>query len=157
MSLRNIDILGKLLREKELGTVFESIELSGEIKYQESKILPSGGVAAERSPYDLTGGWQGTMSIDDDAYDCTLHLVQKEDILSGMMTVSYVEDGELTVVQEIMTGQIVGNVVNLYGVSYSYILQGQSPGYELDSFSGKISAKGNAISGTSSRKKSKRQ
>ena len=141
-----VDMFKKLLQEQEYGTVFESIKPIGEIKYEERKILPAEKEKGKPS-HDLTGLWQGTMEVGDLSYNCNLHLIQKGDSLSGTMIVSYTFKNELTVVQEVMTGEIRDDAMSLYGISYSYLQQGTSPIYYLDIYAGKISSKGTKISG----------
>jgi len=141
-----VDMLKKLLQEREYGTVFESITPVGEIKYEEKEILPVE-KEKEKPSHDLTGLWQGTMEVGNIPYNCNLHLIQKEDSLSGTMIVSYTLGSELTVVQEVIACEIIGDAVSLYGISYSYLQQGASPTYNLDTFSAKIYSKGNRISG----------
>jgi len=146
-----ISMLQDLLKEKKYGTVFEDIITVGKIEYKKGAILPPKKVEAAKPSYDLTGLWQGTMEVKGTVYNLNLHLIQKEDNLSGMMTVSFTSYDELTVVQEIMAGQIKGDAVNLYGVSYSYLQQGKSPEYILDLLSApQISSGGNEISGFAS-------
>jgi hypothetical protein len=141
-----VDMLQKLLKEKEYGTVFESITPVGEIEYQEKKILPLE-KEREKPSYNLTGLWQGTMEVKDITYNCNLHLIQKEGSLSGTMIVTFTREGTLTVVQEIIAGGTKNDAVSLYGISYSYLQQGASPKYYLDILSAKVYSKGNRISG----------
>ncbi len=142
-----IDMLQNLLKEKEYGTVFESITFEGEIEYKEKEILPPREVGVGKPSYDLTGVWQGIMETGDISYNCNLHLLQKGDSLSGTMIVSFITDDQLTIVQQVMAGEIKDDVVSFYGVSYSYLQQGASSKYQLATFLGKISTKGNEISG----------
>ena len=141
------NMIQNLLKEEEYGTVFESIRLVGKIEYREKEIVLPEKKEVEKPAYDLTGVWQGTMEVGEDSYNVNLHLIQKGSNLSGTMIVSFSEDDELSVVQEVMAGETKGDTVSLYGVSYSYLQQGASPDYSLDTFSAKISSKGNEISG----------
>lgn len=141
-----IDMLQNLLKEKEYGTVFESITPVGEIKYEEKDIIPAE-KEKEKPSHDLTGLWQGTMEVGGISYKCNVHLIQKEDSLSGTMIVSFIQNSRLTVVQEVIAGEIKDDAVSLYGISYSYLQQGVSATYHLDTFSAKIHSKGNTISG----------
>jgi hypothetical protein len=141
------DMLQNLLKEKEYGTVFEGITSIGKIEYKEKEVLPVEKPRVKKPSYELTGVWQGRMEVKDVSYNCNLHLIQKENGLSGTMIVSFITKNLLTVVQEVMVGETKDDVVGLYGVSYSYLQQGASPSYILDNFSGQISSKGNEISG----------
>jgi hypothetical protein len=53
----------------------------------------------------------------------------------------------MAVVQEILKGIIEKDNATLYGVSFTFLLQGLSSGYNLDTFFAKISADGNELSG----------
>jgi len=61
-NLRNAltEMLQKLLKENEYGTVFENIRSVGKIEYEEKEILPA---EKEKSYHDLTGLWQGIMEV----------------------------------------------------------------------------------------------
>ena len=139
------NMLRNLLKEKEYGTVFESIKTTGKMKIEEEKTLPPEEAKPEKPLYNLTGVWQGTMNGGD--YNCNLHLFQEEERLSGTMIVSFISKGKLTVVQEAMTGEIKGKTIVLNGVSYSFLQQGSLDTYPLDYLKGKILLKGRKISG----------
>jgi hypothetical protein len=136
-----------LLNEHEYGTVFEDIKLTGEIKYAEKKTSPTEKAKLEKPPQNLTGAWQGTMTVGDYNYELKLDVTQQANSLSGTMIVSYIYKQKRTVVQETMRGEIKGSVVNLYGISYSYLEQGVSSNYWLDALSIQISSKGDELSG----------
>lgn len=143
------DMLQNLLNEQEYGTVFEDITVVGKTEYEEKESLPAE-KEKEKPSHDLTGVWQGTMEIESaspEIYICNLHLAQKGDNLSGTMIVSFTKDNKLTVVHEIMAGEVKEDTVSLYGVSYSYLEQGSSEWYSLDAFSAQIHSEGNEISG----------
>lgn len=143
-----IDMLQSVLKEKEFGTVFKGIIPVGKIEYEEKKILPAEKAQVEKPSYDLTGAWQGTMKEGAITYDLNLYLVQKGNDLSGKMRVSFTLLSQVTVLQEIVAGETIGDAVSLYGVSYSYLRQGASPKYHLDTFSTQISSEGNEMSGS---------
>lgn len=114
------------------------------MKYEEKEVLPA---EKEKPSHDLAGVWQGTMELEDLSYNCSLHLMQKGDNLSGTMIVSYIRHDQLSLVQETMAGEIKGDAVSLYGISYSFMQQGAASGYNLDTFSAQISSEGNEMSG----------
>lgn len=140
------DMIQNLLKEEEYGTVFEGIKLIGKTEYEGKEKLPAE-KEKEKPSHDLTDVWRGTMNIEEASYRCKLDLIQQEGILSGQMLVSFTTDKKRTVVQETMKGEIKGNVVSLYGVSYSYLEQGASPSYYLDAFFIRVSPEGNEMSG----------
>jgi len=142
-------MLQKVLEEEQFGTVFEDITPVGKIQYPAEKPIPVIKRAIIKPAHDVTGIWQGEMGIEEgpEAYNCNLHLVQQESRLSGTMVVSYTSKGRLTIVQQIMTGEIEADTVNVHGVSYSFLQQGESGSYKLDSFIIKLSPDGTELSG----------
>lgn len=139
------DMITKALGEQQFGSVFEGIAHRGKLEYE--NMVPT--EPKEETPsFDLTGVWQGTMEVKESNYNLNLHLVQKEYGLSGTMIVSYVsEEEKLTVVQEIMVGEARDDRVSLYGISYSYLQQGASSRYLLDTLVGELSNVGDELSG----------
>ncbi|TET19843.1 hypothetical protein E3J74_05080 [Candidatus Bathyarchaeota archaeon] len=140
-----IRMLENVLKEKEYGTVFKGITVSGKIQYEKRKSPKK--TKAEKPYYHLTGIWQGEMKVRQQTYNCNLHLVQTDGKLSGTMTISWTDEEELSVVQEAMVGEIMEDSLSLRGVSYSYLQQGASPGYNPDVFMLKVASDGNEISG----------
>lgn len=140
------NMIKNLLEEKKYGTVFEGIKV-GEIEYEEPsrKKIPT--PKKDKQLYDLTGLWKGEMKVSKTSYELRMDLVQEGSELSGTLTVSFSFDNIPTIVQEILTGQIIGKAVRIYGVSFTFAEQGATSGYTLDTFFAKISAKGNKMSG----------
>lgn len=141
-----VDMLRKVLKQDDYGTVFEGITSVGEIVYEEEHALPEE-VKLKLPSHDLSGLWHGKLEIDESPYELILHLAQDGEALSGTMTVSFVDEDELTVLQERMLGDVKGDVASLYGVSYSYLEQGSSKGYLLDILTGQLSPDGNELAG----------
>jgi hypothetical protein len=144
-------MIQKLLREKEYGTVFSDIACIGKAEYEPYETVSADEEEIHKAFYDLTGVWRGAfeLALEEglERYSCNLHVIQKGDILSGTMMVSFGRNGELTVVQQLITGELVGDNATLHGVSYSFLKQGACEAYSLDTFSGKITPDGNEISG----------
>lgn len=87
---------------------------------------------------DVSGNWQGTWKRSDATipHSGTLVFTQSGTELSATLIVTFEKDGEQTVVQEALTGSLVDSSrVVLDGISYTYIRQGNSSSYLLDSFS----------------------
>lgn len=143
-------MLQKVLEEEQFGTVFEDITPIGEIHYPAKKPIPAVKRAISEPVRDVTGIWQGEMEIEEEefSYNLNLHLIQQDTKLSGTMVVSYTFKERLTVVQQIMVGEIEADIVIVRGVSYSFLQQGKSPFYVLDSFITKLSTDGTELSGT---------
>ncbi|MGD8779297.1 MAG: hypothetical protein PVH88_10100 [Ignavibacteria bacterium] len=72
---------------------------------------------------------------------------QKEEQLSCHMTVTLGIDEEYTIVQETLTGSINSRSIILSGISYTYIHQGASTSYFLDSFELELSKDDNQLIG----------
>ena len=149
-----VGMIQKLLKEEKYGTVFEGIRVTGEIKYKTpaKKKVPTPKKVAPL--YNLTGLWQGKMEVPGTSYDLNLHIAQEASKLSGTMIVCFTEIGdskkeELTVLQEIMSGEIKKNTAKIYGVSFTFLQQGLSSGYYLDKLVGKISRNGDKMTGES--------
>ena len=90
---------------------------------------------------DISGSWQGlwkreTATID---HTGTIYITQLQEELSATMTVTFEKAGNMTIVQEILVGSIKGLEITLNGVSYTYIKQGVSISYLLDSFNLQLS------------------
>lgn len=138
----------ELLKETQYGYVFEGISLEGDIKYVQPKTVTK---KPEIPMYDLTGVWQGTMLISETQYNCNLHLVQRDREISGSLNVSFVikkeKEEQLTIIQEMLVGEVKNHTVNFHAISYSYVQQGWSATYLLDAFVGEVSSKVDEISG----------
>jgi hypothetical protein len=142
------DMIVELLKETRYGYVFEGIRLEGDTKY----VRPEAGIRGpEIAAHNLTGIWQGTMKIGEREYNCNMHLVQRDQELSGTLNVSYVvkqeQKEQLTVVQEMMVGAVRDHTLNVHAISYSFVQQGLTAAYSLDAFVGEVSADGDKISG----------
>ena len=142
-------MLKKVLEEEQFGTVFDGITPVGKIQYPAKEAIPAVKKAIREPVYEVTGIWQGEMKIEGQPmlYNLNLHLIQQDTQLSGTMVVSYTVKENLTVVQQIMRGEIEADIVTVGGVSYSYLQQGESPYYALDSLITKLSADGRDLAG----------
>lgn len=142
-------MLQKVLEEEQFGTVFEDITPVGKIRYPAKKPIPAVKRAIREPVHDVTGIWQGEMKIEEEefSYNLNLHLIQQDTKLSGTMVVSYTSKETLTVVQQIMTGEIEADIVSVRGVSYSFLQQGRTSSYVLDSFIIKLSPDETELSG----------
>lgn len=142
-------VLQKVLEEEQFGTVFEDITPVGKIQYPAKKPIPAVKRAITEPARDVTGIWQGEMKIEgqDFSYNLNLHLIQQDTKLSGTMVVSYTPKETLTVVQQIMRGEIEADTVTVGGVSYSFLQQGEAANYVLDFFITVLSADGTELAG----------
>ena len=63
------------------------------------------------------------------------------------MTITFVEDDVMSVVQEVMVGMILDSKVSLNGVSYTNIHQGASESYDLDAFELHVNSNADTMKG----------
>ena len=64
------------------------------------------------------------------------------------MTVRFVREEQVTVVEETLTGTAKGNRLLLSGVNYTYLQRGSSVSYSLESFNLALSDDGKTMTGT---------
>jgi hypothetical protein len=84
---------------------------------------------------DVSGEWTGSWMSDDTKHTIILNLSQNRDELSATANVSYYVKNQISVVQQIMTGKIIGLRLRLMGVNYSYIERAESEkDYLMDIF-----------------------
>lgn len=139
------DMIRSLLEEKEFGTVFDGITTIITAEFQQPKekksVLPS-------TIPNLTGVWSGQMTVESRfVYDLKLELKQTKQDLEGIMTICSGQK-DFSVVEESMKGVLVNDNITLYGVSYTFLRKGGGEAlWNLDSFQGKLSDKGELLSG----------
>jgi len=98
---------------------------------------------------DLSGQWQAefaTKAVGIPHFG-TLVLQQIGADLSGVFTITYEKDGDMTVIQETLIGSISSEEVRLNGISYTYVKQGHSTFYNLDNFILSVSEDGKQMGG----------
>lgn len=135
----------KIVEQDELRSVFDGITFLGEKSFQEEIIIKE----ILKPGFDLTGVWKGRIEFEKDKeiYDWNLHLVHRDNILKGVLVVSYTYKDKLTIVQQAIDGGINGEIMNIHGTSYSYLEKGNASSYSLDSFQGKVDQKSGLIIG----------
>jgi hypothetical protein len=139
------DMCRKVINQQDFQTVFEGINFTGEKTVEIRSIAPK----RPKQLYDLSGVWNGNMRFNnrDINHSWNLHLMQKDELLTASLVVSYDLEGALTVVQQSVSGELTGKKVNLYGTSYSYLHRGNSIFYSPDKFSGQVTQEGKIIDG----------
>lgn len=137
------DMCRAVIDDQKFGSVFEDITISGDLTFPEAPSIPS----REAQTYDVSGVWQGTAEWSHTIDHWNLRLIQNGHTLTGTLVVSFARGDEVSVVQESIVGEIQEDSVSIRGVSYSYLQQGASGGYDLDSFSGVIGDTGEDIHG----------
>jgi hypothetical protein len=135
-------MIESILTEKQFGTVLEGISSEGLINYPEVHKPMEPRPKPVESIFDLTGVWKAEWAIpkgnESTKNSATFNILQKGNELTVEMTVSFLGRGEMTVVRQEMSGSLDKDNVRLQGTSYTYIRQGSSPYYALDTFNGKI-------------------
>lgn len=99
---------------------------------------------------DLSGVWYATwLSIKREReHRATLVIPANHgESFTASMTVNYERHSQQTIVQETLTGSFRDNTLHLTGVSYTYVEQGNSASYSLDSFELERAKDANALVG----------
>ena len=120
------------LDESSLSVWLEGISVNQQVPELNSAEPPP-----EPQPeYDLSGHWSGNWKRENASITHLgkLFLAQDGNRLLGTLTVSFEKSGDLTVVQEELSGLVNNDAVTLSGTSYTYIRQGNSTSYLLDNF-----------------------
>ena len=90
------------------------------------------------TPYDLSGHWLLEEEYEFGRTVADVHLVQFGSDLTGLVLIHDVmDDGTELIIQEFVTGEILGTRVSLEG-NQVRVLKGKSSGYELDEWLGEI-------------------
>ncbi|HYX71925.1 MAG TPA: hypothetical protein VE732_04085 [Nitrososphaera sp.] len=97
---------------------------------------------------DVSGNWKVKFKLPDDVeHQGVIAIKQNDEDLSATMTVTTLRDEVVSIVQEELVGSIKGEIVSLEGISYTFIEQGNSDSYELESFKLKLSRDGKRMQG----------
>lgn len=103
-------------------------------------IAPTGPVATTPpvpSSPDISGVWQGHwISVHRERNHAATLIIPTDhgSEFTASLTVVYEKSGARTIVEETLTATIVAKALSLVGVNYTYIQQGASSSYSLDSF-----------------------
>lgn len=128
-------LVEKVLDEPQLGRHLEGIAVQSSLPE-----LPSGPIVSridEEVGVNLEGVWRGSwLSVKKERrHDAVLVIPNNHDAsFMATMNVHYSKDEDVTIVQETLSASIRGSHVRLSGVSYTYLIQGASTSYSLDSF-----------------------
>ncbi len=128
------EMIGKILKESDPGTYLEDIQI--DIKRSTIIEASPNPIQQDQQQINITGTWRGNWQPKKHhtLYDGILLLSQDGSNLSGTLTVSSERDGQVSVVQQVISGSINGKTVNLHGVSYTFFQQGAVDYYNMDSF-----------------------
>lgn len=138
------DMCKSVLTHNDYGSILEDIVFSGQREH--TKVSRQ---RKQKITYrDVFGAWRSVYKIEGSAeHVWNVQLYQNEEVLSGTLIVSYVINNVLTVVHQTLTGDVKGAEVSFHGITYSYLQQGNSHYYNLDSFIGTLSSDGLTIDG----------
>lgn len=139
--LRNrlTEILKLILENPNLGVHLSGIQIEAKLPAPPAApIAPRPPVASE---IDLSGVWHGTwLSIRREREHSAVLVIPKNhgESFTASMTVTYSRNEKETIVQETLTASHAAAVITLVGVNYTYVQQGASAAYSLDSFELKV-------------------
>lgn len=119
-----------VLEQSDLSTYLEGIESSVYFPAppKEPRVASSG-----KLYIDVSGTWKGSFTVKTN-YEGILDITQEEDMLTATFEVKHYHRKVETIVSEELTGMVQGTLVQLSGVSYTYIVQGDCDRYNLRSF-----------------------
>jgi hypothetical protein len=127
-------LVQRVLDTPDLNVHLAAISVESQLPAVPNEPIPR--ASPEETP-DLSGSWSTSwLSVRRGRrHDAVLSIPSQhsKDFVSSM-TVSFVRRELRTVIQENMVGTVQGREVSLTGVSYTYIEQGSSENYSLDSF-----------------------
>jgi hypothetical protein len=132
-------VVQNVLDEPGLSLHLEGIHTTLEAPRNIEKLIAAKTVKTEIR--DISGNWKGSWKRFDAKirHTGTLIITQDSDKLSATMIVTFEKDNQQTILQEALVGSISGLDVVLDGISYTYLQQGSSSSYLLDSFVLKMS------------------
>lgn len=135
-------LIKNIVKENELNTYLEGIVPVSGFVYPELPISGYSHIDLDENIPIVSGNWKGTWKREVGKIDHvgTLILFQEENKVTGMMNITYIKTGNLTIVQETLTGVVMKNEITLNGVSYTYVQRGNSNFYNLDNFNLELSS-----------------
>jgi hypothetical protein len=103
-----------------------------------------------RQVLDISGDWQACVRFRHEREDTRwdLRISQTTNVLAGTLTASLEERGKVSVVQEVVAGQIDETHVSFHATAYTFIDPGGLTEWVLDSFNGTVTDQGQTITGT---------
>jgi hypothetical protein len=141
-------VVRKVLDTPSLGAHLGGVSVHATLP--EAPKQPLGPTGGEISEQDFSGVWNASwLSIRREREHKATLVIPPGHGRNFManMTISYIREEHLTVVQETLTGTAEGLHLFLTGVNYTYVEQGSSRSYSLDSFELELSDDGKALAG----------
>jgi hypothetical protein len=129
-------LISKVLESPEIGIYLEGISKVAQTDFPKLQKVQKEDEDNEKAKFNLSGIWKTEFYNDDKSlrHELILTLAQDKVKLSGTAIITYIDNGILTVVQEIFHGTVIDSKVNLVGGNYSYIERGNTSNYILDNF-----------------------
>lgn len=121
-----------VLEQPEIPLYLEGIK--AEIEFppapEKNSLFPKRSIPA----IDVSGSWKLEMKGEGILHQGLIFITQYEEELSATLTLTFEKADAMTVIQEVLTGTVQGEKITLSGISYTYIHQGNSKSYRLDTF-----------------------
>jgi hypothetical protein len=117
---------------------WEAVELSSQVKHSCKK--------CGHFEMSIAGVWTGIMNLKE-AYFSDLYLEQVENSVKGILVLAYYNDELLTIVRQLVEGNIDAQKIDFSGTSYTFLKKGASKNYNLDRIVGEISKSGDKLNG----------
>ena len=110
--------------------------------------------ASSEKPYlDISGAWEGSFTVISERYnlntdyDGIMYITQEQEKITATFESKHFHHKVETIVREELIGTVQGTLVNLSGVSYTYIEQGECDKYALKSFELVLNTNGRKMTG----------
>jgi hypothetical protein len=136
-----------IVSQPNFGTVLNDIETPENMDFE----VINKSSEIEVTTINLSGQWEGRSEFRDGSEESTtwvVHLSQSGELVSGTLISTFTQRGDLSVVNENLTGEISGDKLRLHGTGYSYLIRGASPSYNLDIFEGTVEPDHKTINGS---------
>ena len=141
------EMIKAALDESSMSVYLEGISVPHSVQSlpQQTKKQPR-----PQSILDISGNWNGSWKRHNTTIEHSgkLFIAQDSGQVRATMTVTFEKSNELTVIQEELSGSIKDSKISLVGISYTYIRQGNSTSYLLDSFELQLAEDGQQMSGS---------
>jgi len=131
-------LISKVLSEKQFGSGLADIELASDNSLPQKPDKPVG-LSTARPLFNIKGIWKTSWSHqttrEETVQNHVVFSLQQEDsTITGDCTLSVPFKDDVSVIIENIIGKIEGRKVTLQGVSYTFIKQGKTEDFVLDSF-----------------------
>lgn len=140
-------MIENIIQEEGLSSYLDGITSLGGIVYPTNPDAQTIQKIDNKSVPEIYGVWGGSFKVNPRSYEGVINISQKNEELSGIMTITYFTEDVVTVVQESFTGRVNENSVTLTGVNYTFLRKGSATTYDLDNFDLILSSDRQAMEG----------